>query len=117
MRRRFRVDSHDVRAGLDKRRNVPVRVRNHEMDMERHFSHIPDRLDDQRTNRDVRHEVAVHDIDMQQMRAGFFNPANVFAERREISGKYRGSDANAHWLTSRRITSDLVRRYPAWGFC
>ena len=48
--------------------------------------HALDRLDNERPQRDVRHKIAVHDIDMQPVGAGGFNGLKLVFEPGEIGG-------------------------------
>ena len=56
-------------AGLHERLDVRIRVLNHQVDVERHGGDPVDGPHDQRTERDVRHEMAIHDVEVQQIGA------------------------------------------------
>ena len=52
----------------------------------------PQRLDDLRPERDVGHEVAVHDVDVDAVGAGRVDRAHLLAEPGEVGGEDRGRD-------------------------
>src|SRR5437773_7970464 len=111
----FGVHRQHYCTGVHERGNVPVGLGNHEMNIQGELCHFPDRPDYWGTDRDVGHEVTIHHVDMKRVSAGFLDFSNLVAKRGEIRGQDRGRNANAHWLTSRRMMSDLLRRYPASG--
>ena len=71
------MDRQDCRARIGESRDIFVRIRNHQVNIEGKSRDLSDRLDHRRTDRDVGHKVAVHDIHVQQVRAGFLNFADV----------------------------------------
>ena len=83
---------HPVGAGFDEFRSVFVGIGDHEVHIEgdrRHFAHP---LDDHRTDRDVGHEMAVHDIDMNPVGAGRFDRLDLVFQPAEVGRQYRRSD-------------------------
>ena len=56
---------------------------------------VGDRGDDQRADRDRRHEVAVHDVDVDDPSAGGEHLVDLLAEPGEVGGEDRGRDAAA----------------------
>ena len=104
------MNRQHVRAGVDKSRNVLVGIRNHQMDVQRQFGHFPYGFHYWWPDSDVRHKMAVHHIHMQQMCPGFFDLADVFAERRKVRRKNGRSDTDVHWLTSSRMISVFDKR-------
>ena len=66
----FHVDDHFVRAGLGKRFEQNFRLAAHEMDVKKNFRQRPDGFDDLRAEGNVRHEMAVHDVEVQPVGAG-----------------------------------------------
>ena len=64
------MDGQDIRPGGDEVLDVLVRVGDHQMYVERQARHFAQRLDDRRADRDIRHEMPVHDVDMDIIRAG-----------------------------------------------
>src|SRR4030095_4924950 len=111
------MDGQNRRTGSCKRRNIFIWIGNHQVDVQWKFRDLFDGLDDWRTDGNVWHKVSVHHVHMEELRARFLHLADVLAQGGKIRGEDRRRDANCHWLTSRRMRSDLVRQYPAWGFC
>ena len=54
---------------------------------------LGERVDRERPHRDRRHEVAVHDVDVDHPRAGVEHLADLLAQAREVGGEDRGGDA------------------------
>src|SRR6266516_1407870 len=98
-----------VRTGFDEGRDVPIGFRYHQMHIQWKPGDLPDRLDHRCADRDIRHEMAIHHVDMEHVSAGFLHFPDLFAKRGEIRGKNRRSDPD-HWLTSRRMMSFLETR-------
>src|SRR5437867_10747247 len=117
MDRRLGMNRQHLSTRYHKGGDVSVGIGNHQMDVERQFRDFLDRPHHRWTDRDVGNEVAIHHIDVKDMSAGLLHLANVFTECGEIRRQNGGRQANTHWLTSRRMLSDLLTRYPAWGFC
>ena len=107
MDRCFSVDGQHVRTGIDEGRDVLIGIGDHQMHVQRQFGRLPDGFHDWRADGDVRHEMAVHHVHMEQMGACLLHCADVFTQRRKVRRKDRRGDSNAHWLTSRRIRSDF----------
>jgi hypothetical protein len=63
------------------------------------------RFDHQRTDREVRDEVTVHDVDMDQIGATGFGRSDRRPKRREVCGENRRRDSQTHRLTSSEIAS------------
>ena len=53
---------------------------------------VGERGDDQRPHRERRHEVAVHDVDVDDARAGVEHLADLVAQAGEVGGEDRGGD-------------------------
>ncbi len=64
----------------------------HEMDVERKFGVFSHRRDDRRPERNVIDEVAVHDVEMQPIGAGFFGAMDLGFETGEVRGEDGWSD-------------------------
>lgn len=64
----------------------------HEMNIQRQFGAAPRCCDHQRAKADVGHEMAVHNIAMNPVRAGALRLANLTVQVREISCKDGGSE-------------------------
>src|ERR1051326_1667745 len=93
----FDVNRDHVRAGVEERADVELRLLDHQMTVERQRRRLADGLHDHRSDRQVRHEVAVHHIEVQEVGAGF-DVTNLVAELREVSGKNRWRDLDRHWV-------------------
>ena len=99
MRARFDMDGDVIGAGLGEGFEIRIAGRDHQVHVERLFGVRPDRLDDIRPDRDVGHEMAVHDVDMDPVGAGGIDRAHFFAQFREIGGEdRRGDDERARHL-------------------
>lgn len=85
------MDRNIIRAGLRELRDVVVRILDHQVAIQDAVSDRADSLDDQRTDRDIRDEVAVHDINVQPLGA-CFDPANGFLQTGEVRGEKRWGD-------------------------
>ena len=76
----FRMHGDDVGAGVAEGLDVRIDRRNHQMHVERQLRVRADRLHHARADRDVGHEVAVHDIDMDHVGAGLLDRAHFLAQ-------------------------------------
>ena len=72
----------------------------HQMHIEDLFCVRAQRLDDGGADRDVRHEMAVHHIDMDPIRTGDVNRAHFFTKPGKIGGQYRGGNQRKRHLTN-----------------
>ncbi len=84
MRQDLDVDRHHRRARVGKRVDVLIGIRDHQVHVDRDLRDALDRLHDRRTHGDVRHEVAVHHVDVNEIGATALSGINCVAERREI---------------------------------
>ena len=71
----------------------------HEMDVEER-AEVPQRLDRVRPHRDRRHEVAVHDVDVDDGGAGVEDGGDLLAQPAEVGGQDRWGDPARHTSTS-----------------
>ena len=120
MRQHLDVDGEHVGPRLDERFRVPIGVRNHQVHVQWHGCHALECLDDRRADCDVRDEVAVHHVDVNEIGPSFFHGRNRGAERRKIGGKNRWGEADrfrAQRLTSSEIGSPAAIWNPADGDC
>ena len=92
MRPRLDMDRDEIGAGLRESVEIGIAGRDHQMHVEEEFGMRPQRRDDRRPDRDVRHEMTVHHIDMDPVGAGGGDGADFFAEIGEIGGQDRGRD-------------------------
>src|SRR5262249_42027025 len=81
---RFLMHQHDVRAGIDKLRDVLVGIFDHQVDVERDARDFLDAGDDGDADRKVGDEMAVHYVAMEQRGPAIFNGADLFAQAREV---------------------------------
>jgi hypothetical protein len=95
------VDGHAARSGLRERRRVPVRVLDHEVAVDRQSRVLQQRLDDRQAEREVRHEVVVHDVDVQPV-GGAVNGRGLLGEPGEVRGQDAGRDLNGHMCSESR---------------
>ena len=105
VRQHFDVHRHHRRAGVRERLDVAVRVLDHQVHVERHPRDALERPHDRRADRDVRHEMAVHHVDVNEIGAAALDRRDRVAERREVGGEDRRRDLHAHRLTSIEIGS------------
>src|SRR4051794_15116204 len=99
----FDVNEDRIRAGLGKSVEIAIRLFNHEMGFKRQLGDWANRLDDNRPHADIRHEMAVHDIDMNAISAGLVRFTNLFAEAGEVGGEDGGGEFD-HWHCHKRIS-------------
>src|SRR5690606_35208853 len=100
VRRGFNVYGHDRRTGIDELVDIAVGFGNHQVHVERNRRRATERADDGRAERDVRDEVAVHHVDVEQLDAGLLHARDFFAQTGEVGGEQRGRNLQAHWLSS-----------------
>ena len=92
MRARFGMDRDDVGARLGEGLKIRIDGRDHEMHVERLLRPGPDALDEARPERDVRHEMPIHHIDMNPVASGVVDRADLLAEAGEIGRQNRWGD-------------------------
>jgi hypothetical protein len=78
------------------------------MHFERQLRHALQRGDDGRPDRDVRHEMAVHDVDVQQIRAAGFHARHFVRQAREVGGEDGGGDLHRQSGRSRLLAQRLT---------
>ena len=84
---RLLMHRHPIRPRVSKGRDELVRVLDHQMAIERQFCCFAQRLYNRRANCEIRNEVSVHDVDMNDTRATLGCGAYLFTESSEISRK------------------------------
>ena len=107
---RLRVAELDVHgaavgAGVGEQRQEHLRVVDHQVAVEEQVRVRPQRLHDRRPDRQVRHVVAVHAVDVQQVGGGC-DPRHVVGEMGEVGSEDRGRNLHG----SRLAISDHGRR-------
>ena len=101
----FDVDRDHRGAGAREGVDVAVRVGDHQVHIERHVRDALQRSHDRRADGDVRDEVSVHHVDVNEIGAAAFGGSHRLTERGEIGGEDRRSDLHGHRLTSIEIGS------------
>src|SRR4051794_14178646 len=96
MRRGLGVDRHSVRAGSNKVVEVPLRLYDHEVNVERQPGELTHGLDDLRTEREVRYEATIHDVDVNPVGASGLAHRDLIGELREVGAEDRRSNTNTH---------------------
>ncbi len=82
------MDGDDVGAGLGEGLEIRIAGRDHQMGVEDLFGRAAYGLHDRRPERNVGHEVAVHDVDMDPVGASRVNGAHFVAQFSEVGRKY-----------------------------
>ena len=93
MTRRFIVDRNGVRAGLHECRHVALRVFDHEMDIQMQLGGFANRLDHRRADRQVRDEMPVHHVDVEEVGLGA-DPFDLGRQHRVVGRQDRRGDAD-----------------------
>ena len=83
------MDRNERRARFDKLHRVACRVGDHQMHIEWQVGDAATGFDDGEAIGDVRHEVAVHDIEVQGTRAGRFDSADLAFQVAKIAEQER----------------------------
>src|ERR1700739_1548689 len=86
----FLVYRNPIDAGLRKIGNELVRILDHEMAIQRNPGCLAERFYDHRPDREIGHEMPVHDIDMDYTSAAGHRALYLPGQVREIRRKYRG---------------------------
>ena len=93
VRRGLPVHDQSVRAGCRELVDAPLRALDHEVHVENALARvdqIPERVDDQRSDRYGRDEVAVHHVHVDHAGAGVHHLLDLRAEAGEVGGENRG---------------------------
>ena len=95
---RLLVHDDHVGAGGRELARRTLRMLDHEVHVEQRAGAVDERLqrlDDQRSDGDVGHEVAVHDVDVDDARAGVEHRLDVVAQAAEVGGQDGRRDVDA----------------------
>ncbi len=68
----------------------------HQMNIERKFRLLADKIDDRRAERNVVNEMAVHDVAMDPIRAGFLDPCDFVGQAGKVGGENGRRDDDWH---------------------
>jgi glycine C-acetyltransferase len=117
MRSGFGMEGQDIGPRLGEFRDVLIDRRDHQMAVEGLVAVRAKRLHHHRADGDVGHEMPVHDIDVDVIRAGSIDRLHLRAQPGEIGRQNRGRDAG-RLLHPGRITSAALRCHeticPGW---
>jgi len=83
------VEGQVVRPRVGKRLNKSARLVQHQMDIQQEVRHGPDFFDHDGPEREVRHEVAVHDIEVEEIGPGVLDPGDLIGQVGEIRRQNR----------------------------
>ena len=86
---RFDVDGDGIRAGFEEARQIMIGMLDHEMNIERQLRVFAHGRDDRGPEGNVIDEMAIHDVEMQPIRARFFRAMDLRFEMGEIRGEDR----------------------------
>jgi hypothetical protein len=95
------LDQQMIGAGLGERREIALRLDDHQMNVERLCRRAADGLQHDGPDGDIGHEAAVHHIDMDPIGAGGVDGADLLAQSREIGRQYRGRHENRLHVATR----------------
>jgi len=90
------VHGEVVRAGLRERLDEVLGPDDHEVRVERKPRHLSDRCDEGGSHREVRDEVAVHHVDVEQVCPGRLGRADLITEAVESRAQDRRRDLDGH---------------------
>src|SRR4051812_46262371 len=101
VRHRFDVYRDHRRPGVNESPDIAVRLLNHQVHVEWPRGDSLDGSHDGNADGNVRHEMTVHDVDMDQIGTAPFGGADIASKRSEVGGENRRRDLNrGHRLTS-----------------
>src|SRR5206468_13052297 len=86
------VNDDVICAGLGKWFDEYFRARTHEVDIKRHARERANDLHDLRAEGDVRHEMAIHDVEMEPVGFGAVGAHGLSRESSKIRGEQRRRD-------------------------
>ncbi len=91
------MDCEMVRARLEKRFHVALRMLDHQLDVQRTARHPVHRLHNHGTKADIRHEMPVHDVQVQPIRSRLLDGFDLLGQSSEITGQEtRGNHKLSH---------------------
>src|SRR4051812_9459705 len=84
----FLVNRDPVRASIGERRDVKIRILDHQVAVDRDVHRLAKAFEHGRANGDVRDKVSVHYIEVQESSSAGNGGGCLLSEPRKISGKY-----------------------------
>ena len=87
----FDMNRDRVCAGFDKTRRVMIGMLDHEMNVERKLCLFAHGRDHGRAKRNVVDEMAIHDVEMDPIGAGFFNALRFLGELEKSAARMEGA--------------------------
>jgi hypothetical protein len=100
---------YPVRTCLGKRRNEQVGIFNHQVAIDRNIDSLAESPQHRRSDRDIRNEMPVHHVEMENRAAAFYCGSHLLSKPRKISGKYRRRKLDQSVL-SRRVSVEILAR-------
>src|SRR5262249_48733038 len=91
----FPMNKKGIGTGLDKFIKEEVRGRDHEMSFELQRSQVSERLHDRSSHRNVGHEMAVHDVDVNPVRPCLNRFVDVCRKMAEVRSENRRCEFHA----------------------
>src|SRR5512146_1638408 len=91
----FWMDSDAIGPGIRKIFHVVIDRRNHQMDVQRLFGVGPYRPNDRRTDRNIGHEMTIHNVHMDEISTGRFDSRYLRSELCKVSRQYRRRNADS----------------------
>ena len=113
----FDVDAHPVGTRVGEGIDEVVGVLDHQVHVDGKPGRGPETFHEGRAHGEVRHEVPIHDVGMDETRASGFGPGHFFGEPREVGREDRRSEDHDVLLTSTATMVLGVTRKPAAGVC
>ena len=90
------MNRDSIAAGLKKIIEIPIRIGNHQVGIKRKIRQPPQRRNHHGAIREVRHEVAIHHIQMQQARTGIVQQLDLSPQIAEVTLQHRRSDQGCY---------------------
>ena len=85
------VDQKCIGSGHCKFIDKEIRVRNHQVRLQRQARHFSQRVDDRWSHREVRHEMPIHHVHVYAVRSGPLSLCNLIAQMGEVGREDRWS--------------------------
>src|SRR5437867_8735237 len=109
------MDREIGRARFGELPDEGVRVRHHQVDVERQGSDLAEGFDDGRSDGQVRDEMAVHDIHVHQVRAGLLDGGDLVSQMREVCGQNGRRDSHLGHMSAPGKSTVNYRASGEWS--